>query len=169
MRSVDVAIVGFGPSGVVAAGLLGQAGLQVYACEKLPGVYEIPRAIALDHEIMRVFQQLGVVDAVQPHTEPFTPSEYFGVDGQLIRRMTMVEPPYPQGYTPSLVFTQPAVERVLRERVARMPNVRVELGTEVLGVQQDAQGATLTVRADAGQASVSARYVIACDGGSSLV
>jgi 3-(3-hydroxy-phenyl)propionate hydroxylase len=165
----DVAIVGYGPSGVVAAALLGQAGLKVYACDKQPGVYEIPRAIALDHEIMRVFQQLGVVDAIQPYTEPFTPSEFYGVDGQMIRRMTMVEPPYPQGYTPSLVFTQPEVERVLRERVARMPNVRVELGTELLDVQQDAQGATLAVRGDAGQESIRARYVLACDGGSSPV
>jgi hypothetical protein len=51
----------------------------------LRDVYEIPRAIALDHEIMRVFQQLGLADAVAPHCEPFTPSEYYGVDGQLIR------------------------------------------------------------------------------------
>ena len=34
----------------------------------------MPRAIALDHEIMRVFQQLGVVDAIEPYVEPFTPS-----------------------------------------------------------------------------------------------
>ena len=166
----DVAIVGYGPAGVVAAGLLGQAGLKVYACEKLPGVYEIPRAISLDHEIMRVFQQLGVVDAVQPFTEPFTPSEYFGVDGKMIRRMTMVEPPYPQGHTPSLVFTQPPVERALRERVAAMSNVQVELGAEVVGVEQDAQGATLQVRDAAGtQHAVRAQYVIACDGGASFV
>jgi 3-(3-hydroxy-phenyl)propionate hydroxylase len=170
MNACDVAIVGFGPSGAVAAGLLGQAGLEVYACEKLPGVYEIPRAIALDHEIMRVFQQLGVVDAIQPYCEPFTPSEYFGVDGQLIRRMTMVEPPYPQGYTPSIVFSQPPVERVLRERVARMPNVRVELSSELQGLQQDAEGATLSVRhADGTLHSLRAKYVIACDGGASFV
>jgi 3-(3-hydroxy-phenyl)propionate hydroxylase len=166
----DVAIVGFGPSGAVAAGLLGQAGLKVYACEKLPEVYEIPRAIALDHEIMRVFQQLGVVDAIQPFCEPFTPSEYYGVDGQLIRRMTMVEPPYPQGYTPSIVFTQPRVERTLRERIAQMRNVRVELSTELTDIQQDAQGATLKVRTGEGEVrSLRARYVIACDGGSSFV
>ena len=115
-RVFDVAIVGYGPAGAVAAALLGQAGLSVYACDRLEGVYEIPRAIALDHEIMRVFQQLGLVDAIAPYCEPFTPSEYYGVDGQLIRRMTMVAPPYPQGYTPSLVFTQPPVERAIRAR-----------------------------------------------------
>ena len=89
----DVAIVGFGPAGMVAAALPGQAGLSVYVCDRLSGVVDIPRAIALDHEILRVFQQLGLVDAISPYFEPFTPSEYFGVEGRLIRRMTMVAPP----------------------------------------------------------------------------
>jgi len=165
----DVAIVGYGPAGQVAAGLLGQQGLKVYVCERLPDVYEIPRAIALDHEIMRVFQQLGVVQAIEPHIEPFTNSEYFGVDGQLIRRMTMVAPPYPQGYTPSIVFTQPPVERALRARVAQMPNVKVELGVEMRELEQDDAGVSLQIEGDAGLRTVRARYAIACDGGSSAV
>ncbi|MCD6076334.1 MAG: bifunctional 3-(3-hydroxy-phenyl)propionate/3-hydroxycinnamic acid hydroxylase [Ramlibacter sp.] len=166
----DVAIVGYGPAGAVAAGLLGLEGLSVYVCERLWDVYQIPRAISLDHEIQRVFQQLGVMDAVQPHCEPFTPSEYFGVDGQLIRRMTMVEPPYPQGYTPSVVFTQPPVESALRARVAQMPNVRVELGVELRGLVQDAHGVSLQIEdGDGGSRQVRAKYVVACDGGSSTV
>ncbi len=166
----DVAIVGYGPAGQVAAALLGQAGLQVYACDRLPDVYRIPRAVALDHEILRVFQQLGVEEAIRPWCEPFTPSEYFGVDGQLIRRMTMVAPPYPQGYTPSMVFTQPEVERVLRERVAAMPNVRVDLGVEMLGITQDDACVRLEIEAAGGERmQVQAKYAIACDGGSSTV
>ena len=164
-RVHDVAIVGYGPAGVVAAGLLGQAGLSVYVCERLRGVYEIPRAISLDHEIMRVFQQLGVVDAIAPFCEPFTPSEYFGVDAQLIRRMTMVAPPYPQGYTPSNVFTQPAVERVLRAHVESMRNVTVVEGVECTALSQDEDAVTLTVDG----AAVRARYAIGCDGGSSTI
>ena len=166
----DVAVVGYGPAGAVAAALLGQAGLKVHVCDRLRGVYEIPRAIALDHEIMRVFQQLGIVEAVRPYTEPFTPSEWFGVDGQLIRRMTMVDPPYPQGYTPSIVFTQPPVERVVRERVAQLPNVTVALGSEMTELTQDADAATLTLQRDDGTLStVRARWVVGCDGGSSRV
>ncbi len=166
----DVAIVGYGPVGAVAAALLGQAGLKVHVCDRLPGVYEIPRAIALDHEVMRVFQQLGIVDAVLPFTEPFTNSEWFGADGQLIRRMTMVAPPYPQGYTPSLVFTQPPVERLLRERVGQLPNVTVALETEVTSLAQDAECATLTMKGKDGVLStVLARWVLACDGGASTL
>lgn len=164
----DVAIVGFGPAGAVAAALLGQADLSVWVGDRLPDVYEIPRAIALDHEIMRVFQQIGVVDAIAPYFEPFTPSEFFGVDGQLIRRMTMVAPPYPQGYTPSMVFTQPPVERALRERVAALPSVTVALSTDVCSVQQDADGVTLDITQPDGQAAqVRARWALACDGGGS--
>ena len=165
----DVAIVGYGPAGQVAAALLGQHGLKVYVCERLADVYQIPRAIALDHEIMRVFQQIGMVDAIAPYTEPFTNSEYYGVDGQLIRRMTMVAPPYPQGYTPSIVFTQPPVERALRERVAQLPNVTVELGVEMRELAQDEAGVTLHIDAQGTHTTVRARYAIGCDGGSSGV
>ena len=166
VQNVDVAIVGCGPAGVVLAALLGQAGVAVHVCDRLPGVYEIPRAIALDHEILRVFQQIGVIDQVLPHTEPFTNSEFFGVDGQLIRRMTMVQPPFPQGYTPSVVFTQPPVERILRERLAQLPGVTVALGLAMSSFSQDADGVSLHY---ADGSAVRARYAVACDGGGSAM
>ncbi len=170
MTLFDVAIVGYGPAGAVAAALLGQVGLTVHVCDRHAGVYELPRAISLDHEIMRVFQQIGVVEAIAPFIEPFTPSEYFGVDGQLIRRMTMVEPPYPQGYTPSIVFTQPKVEAALRARVAQLPNVTVAQGCELRAFTQDAEGVTLSLHTEGGAAQqVRARWLIGCDGGSSTV
>lgn len=166
----DVAIVGFGPVGAVAAALLGQAGLRVHVCDRLGGVHEIPRALSLDHEVMRLFQRLGVAEAVAPFVEPFTPSEYFGVDGRLIRRMTMVEPPYPQAWTPSMVFTQPPVERVLRQGVTALPKVTVALDTELEALEQDADGVNLRLRSkDGTESGVRARWVIGCDGGSSTV
>lgn len=172
----DVAIVGFGPAGAVAAGLLGGQGLKVFVCDKAQDVYELPRAFALDHEIMRVFQQLGIEDEVLAFTEPFTPSEFFGVDGHLIKRFTTVEPPYPLGYVPSLVFTQPPVERVLRAHVQAQANVHVALSCEFTGLVQDSEGVTLQLTdtaAAVGEGTtptqVRARYVLACDGATSPV
>lgn len=167
----DVAIVGCGPVGVVLAGLLGRAGHRVLACDRLADVYDIPRAISLDHEILRILQQLDLVDDVLPHCEPFTPSEYFGVDGQLIRRMTMTPPPHPQGFTPSMVFSQPPVERALRAGVARLPGVELALGHEAVELRQDAGGVTLSLQPVAGgpQRVVRAAYAVACDGGSSTL
>ena len=169
-QTYDVAIVGFGPSGAVAAGLLGAQGLRVFVCDKAREVYEMPRAFALDHEIMRVFQQLGIAQEVLAFAEPFTPSEFYGVDGQLIKRFTTVAPPYPLGYVPSLVFTQPEVERVLRAQVQSLHGVDVALGCELTSLGQSADEVTLDLKQDDGtQRQVRARYVVACDGATSTV
>lgn len=166
----DVAIIGFGPTGAVAAGLLGGQGLRTLVCDRSSEVYDKPRAISLDHEIMRVFQQLGVLAQVEPFMDPFTNSEFYGVDGQLIRCMSTVAPPYPLGFNPSLVFSQPPVEKALRDHVQSLPNVTVVLGQTLTQVTQDAQQVTLQLQSEDGAVTTAkARYVIACDGASSTV
>ena len=166
----DVAVVGFGPTGAVAAGLLGGHGLRTFVCDRSWEVYDKPRAVALDHEILRVFQQLGVVDDVLQHAEPFTPSEFYGVDGQLIKRFTTVEPPYPLGYTPSMVFTQPPVEKILREHAQALPCVDVALGMTLVGLQPDPDGVRLHLQQEDGlPRTVRARYLVGCDGATSTV
>jgi 3-(3-hydroxy-phenyl)propionate hydroxylase len=80
----------------------------------------------------------------------------------------MVAEPYPLGYTPSMVFTQPPVEAALREHAAAYDSVEVELGTELLGFTQSTDRVTLHLRNDRGVTrDVTADYVIACDGASS--
>src|SRR5471030_368131 len=82
----------------------------------------------------------------------------------------MVPEPYPLGYTPSMVFTQPPVEAALRQHAQAYPGVTVELGTELTSFTQSANGVKLHLRSDSGASrSVTADYVIACDGASSGV
>ncbi|WP_257170440.1 bifunctional 3-(3-hydroxy-phenyl)propionate/3-hydroxycinnamic acid hydroxylase [Bradyrhizobium sp. SRS-191] len=166
----QVVIIGFGPTGAVIASLLGRAGIATLAIDRAREIYDKPRAIALDHEIMRLFDNLGIAGEVSRYVAPFPASEHFGAQGQLIRRIDMVGEPYPLGYTPSMVFTQPPVEQVMRDRVARCPSVTVELGTTLVDIRQDAQRATAVLtREDGATREVSADYVIACDGASSTV
>lgn len=170
MHDYDVAIVGFGPTGAIAAGLLGAAGVKTLVCDRLGDVYDKPRAIALDHEIIRLFQSMGVAKAIKPYTEPFTDSVYYGVDGQVIKRMSTVAPPYPLAHTPSIVFTQPPAERILRAHASSFDCVTVSLGSTLTALEQDDEGARLAfVDADGKGSNASARYVIACDGASSTV
>jgi 3-(3-hydroxy-phenyl)propionate hydroxylase len=169
-ETFDVAIVGFGPTGAIAAGLLGKKGIRAFVCDKLHDVYDKPRAIALDHEISRVFQQMGVGKSIKPYLEPFTDSVYYGVDGQVIKRMSTVAAPYPLSHTPSVVFTQPPVEKILRDYAASHASVTVELGLTLTDLSQDGQHATLVLHHEDGQTSqVKAKYVIGCDGASSSV
>lgn len=166
----QVAVIGFGPSGAVAASMLGQHGIRSLVIDRQRAVYDKPRAIAIDHEIMRLLDNLGLAEEVLPYVAPFPASEHFGADGQLIRRIDMVPEPYPLGYTPTMVFTQPPVEAALREHVRRYRSIEISLGTELVGFEQTAAGVTLTLAGDDGsRRTVSADYVIACDGASSGV
>ncbi|MBR0718107.1 bifunctional 3-(3-hydroxy-phenyl)propionate/3-hydroxycinnamic acid hydroxylase [Bradyrhizobium liaoningense] len=166
----DVLVVGFGPTGAVAAGQLGRLGHRTLVIDRLTDVHDKPRAIALDHEIFRHLDNMGLAEAIAPHVEPFTASEHFGVDGQLIRRIDMVAKPYPLGYTPSMVFSQPAVEAELRRHATGFSNVRAELGVELLDLVQAPDGVEAKLKdADGQLRSVTARYVLGCDGASSTV
>ncbi|MGM4903592.1 bifunctional 3-(3-hydroxy-phenyl)propionate/3-hydroxycinnamic acid hydroxylase MhpA [Tardiphaga sp. 866_E4_N2_1] len=165
-----VVVVGHGPSGAIAASLLGDRGIRTLAIDRQLEVYDKPRAIAIDHEILRLLDNLGAAERVLPYVAPFPASQHFGAKGQLIRRIDMVAEPYPLGYTPSMVFTQPPVEAALREHAAAYDSVEVELGTELLGFEQAADRVTLHLRDGRGATrDVTADYVIACDGASSGV
>jgi 3-(3-hydroxy-phenyl)propionate hydroxylase len=164
----QVVVIGFGPSGAVAACLLGSHGLRTLAIDRLRDVYDKPRAIAIDHEIMRHLDNLGLAGRVKPHVAPFPASQHFGAQGQLIRRIDMVPEPYPQGYVPSMVFSQPPVEAAIRHHAASYSSVTVELGVEWVGLEQHEDGVALHLRGDDGRVrTVNADYVIACDGASS--
>jgi 3-(3-hydroxy-phenyl)propionate hydroxylase len=164
----DVLVVGFGPTGAVASGLLAKLGHRTLVIDRLTGIYDKPRAIALDHEIFRHFDNMGVAEAIAPYVEPFTASEHFGADGQLIRRIDMVAKPYPLGYTPSMVFSQPPVEAELRRHALSFSAVSAELGVELVDLVQRPEHVEATLKDAGGCArSVTARYVLGCDGASS--
>jgi 2-polyprenyl-6-methoxyphenol hydroxylase-like FAD-dependent oxidoreductase len=65
--SYDVAIVGCGPVGALAANLLGRAGLRTLVLERESELHPLPRAVHIDHEMMRLFQAAGVIDRVLKH------------------------------------------------------------------------------------------------------
>ncbi|GLR85017.1 bifunctional 3-(3-hydroxy-phenyl)propionate/3-hydroxycinnamic acid hydroxylase [Bradyrhizobium iriomotense] len=166
----DVLVVGFGPTGAVASALLGRLGHRTLVIDRLTGIYDKPRAIALDHEIFRHFDNMGVAEAIAPYVEPFTASEHFGADGQLIRRIDMVAKPYPLGYTPSMVFSQPPVEAELRRHALSFAAVSAELGVALVDLVQQPDRVEAKLKdADGRLRTVTARYVLGCDGASSTV
>ncbi|MDM0059199.1 bifunctional 3-(3-hydroxy-phenyl)propionate/3-hydroxycinnamic acid hydroxylase [Variovorax fucosicus] len=168
---VDVAVIGFGPVGATLAALLGRRGRRVAVFDKSDQIYPLPRAFALDHEAMRTFQELGIAGALATHMTPYRPTIYQGADGKPIQHFDMGPSPYPLAWAPSYTFNQPALELSLRRAVGEMPSVSVHLGHEVVSADQadqDGEYATLSVQApDGAPAQVRARYVVACDGGTS--
>src|SRR3546814_8372086 len=82
---VDVVVVGLGPVGAVMAQLLAQAGLFVVAVDMSPTIYDKPRAVGIDHESLRILQQLGITDALAPFLGGYRPSEYHSASGEVLR------------------------------------------------------------------------------------
>jgi 3-(3-hydroxy-phenyl)propionate hydroxylase len=164
----DVAVIGLGPVGAVLAGLLGQAGIRTLAIDKLPDIYPLPRAIGLDHEIMRVMQGLGLAEAIQPFVTPYRPTEYHGLNGKVIARYASLPPPFPQGWEPGYMFDQPQFERALRRRLKELPTVDVRLETSLESFEANDSFVEMTLVGKTRE-KVSARYVVGCDGASSLV
>lgn len=171
MNPFDVIVVGLGPTGACLAGLLGQAGVRVAVFDRLPDLYPLPRAIGLDHETLRIVQELGLADRVQACIAPYRPSEYLGMDGALIKRLDTLPEPHPLGWAPNHVFDQPSFERILRARLAELPSVQVFLSAEVEATGQDAGQAWADVRlpGQAGSTRFTAGHLVACDGGASPI
>ena len=70
LRHVPVVIVGAGPTGITAATLLAQYGIESLILERWPGVYPQPRAVHLDDEIYRIIARLGIADEFAAISRP---------------------------------------------------------------------------------------------------
>lgn len=168
----DVAIVGLGPTGATLANLLGSAGLSVLVIEKEAAIYPLPRAIHFDGEVMRVFQSIGLREAVLAISRPGAQGMHFvNAAGEtlLIRGGTAALGPH--GCANNYYFHQPELETLLRRGLDRFDNVSVLLRHELTGIAEHDDAATLSVRSlDDGRArTFTARYVVGADGARSPV
>ena len=165
----DVAIAGFGPTGAVLAGLAGLCGLRVAVLEREREILRLPRAVHFDGEVMRVFQTLGVADRVAAVSRINPGMRFVDPGGRLLLDWSRPQQVGPQGWYPSYRFHQPDLEAILRERLTRVPNVDVYLGTEVTAVSEDANLVMIACHDGGHHHTLAARYVVGCDGARSLL
>ncbi|MGA0601497.1 bifunctional 3-(3-hydroxy-phenyl)propionate/3-hydroxycinnamic acid hydroxylase [Caulobacter sp. KR2-114] len=164
----DVLVVGLGPVGAALAALLVRQGVRVIAVDRDTRVYPMPRAVHFDHEIMRLFQQLGVAEAVGRQARPVPAYEFRNGEGRLLMRLPPA-PATPSGWASGYMFHQPSLETALREMLAASPLADVRLGVTLTGLAQDAEGVSADLAGPDGAATVRARWLIGCDGASSAV
>ena len=119
-RDFDVAIVGYGPVGQALAALLGRAGHRVARVRAVPEIYRLPRAVHLDHEIMRLLQALGLAEALADELVPVTEYQWFGADGEPLLHFQLPSPA-PSGWDPSYMFFQPELERAIDRHACAEP------------------------------------------------
>lgn len=174
-REVSVLIVGAGPTGVAAATMLAQRGVDSLVIDRYADVYPLPRAVHLDDEIYRVLQGMGAAKAFGAITEPR--KGLIIVDSRLRPMATFdrTRPVGDHGWPQANFFDQPALERVLRDNLAQHPRACIRGRRELIGYQQGVPGGPAAVRAvvrnlDTGEEEIVwARAILGCDGANSTV
>ena len=174
----DVVIVGYGPVGQAVSALLGRAGHRVAVFERFKEIYRMPRAVHLDHEIMRLLQSLGLADVLAGEMVPVHDYQWFGADGELLLRFG-ADGPAVSGWEPDYMFFQPELERAVDRHACRPAGVTVERGWVAEGLVQLDHRVELTLRRvteeEAGRLAltgetrtVGARWLVGADGANSF-
>jgi 2-polyprenyl-6-methoxyphenol hydroxylase-like FAD-dependent oxidoreductase len=169
--SCDVAIVGYGPVGMIFAALLAQLGLKVVVVERFATRYNLPRAGHLDGETMRgAFQRLGIAEAIELIARPMLSYELVTPQGEVLQQVKLGAAG--SGWKESYLFYQPELETIVDARGAEL-GVRVYMSMTAERIEQSAGRVVLTVRSTdkPGEAAhrIEAAYVIGADGARSFV
>ena len=170
-QSTDVAIIGCGPVGAMLANLLGMQGIRTLVLEREAQIYDLPRAVHFDDEVMRLFQTVGLADTMAPLVHVSPGMKFIDAEGRLLLDWSRPAEIGPQAWHVSYRFHQPELERVLRDGMTRFPSVALQLRTEVFALERDGAGVTVRYEdlATGALHACRARYVVGCDGARSLV
>ncbi|WP_064709003.1 FAD-dependent monooxygenase [Rhizobium bangladeshense] len=158
MRDHAVVISGGGPTGLMLAGELALAGIDVAIVERRENQEIVgSRAGGLSSRTLEVLDQRGIVDRF------LAEGQIAQVTGFAVTRLDISD--FPTRHNYGLALRQKHIERILAGWVGELP-VTIYRGRELIGFLQDETGVTLQL---SDGSSLRAGYLVGCDGGRSLV
>lgn len=162
MESIEVLVVGAGPTGLLLAGDLAEAGVAVTVLERRSKEANLTRAFAVHARTLEELDARGLADELIATGQRVGELRLFGKI-----RLNLTE--LPSRFPYLLVTPQYHTEEVL-ERRARAAGARIERGSEVIAVLQDDTGVRVELRDESGAVSFRrADYLVGADGVHSAV
>ena len=153
-----VVIVGSGPTGLMLAGELALAGVDVAVVERRPGQeLDGSRAGGLQSRTIEILDQRGIAERF------LSEGQIAQVHGFGQNRLDISD--FPTRHPYGLGLWQSHVERILAGWVREL-GVAIRYGAEVVGFAQDDTGVDVQL---AGGERLRTGYLVGCDGGRSLV
>ena len=169
MSRTDVLIVGAGPTGLTLACQLARLGVAFELIEAAPGPQPGSRGKGVQPRTLEVFDDLGIVGHVLAHGQMNMPTRSVAPDGAVTLSNTQMPAARPEvPYASSLITPEWRVEEALRLCLAAHGGA-VAFGTALSGFRQTDDGVVATVVTGGEAREISARYLVGCDGGHSVV
>ncbi|BAH37852.1 MAG TPA: hypothetical protein DGD08_05365 [Gemmatimonas aurantiaca] len=158
MISHSVVIAGGGPTGLMLAGELALAGVDVVVVERRPN-QELSgaRALGISSRTIEVLDQRGIAERF------LSAGQAAQVTGFGVTRLDISD--FPTRHNYGLALRQKHIERLLAEWVTEL-GVPILYGHEIAGFVQDDSGVDITL---ADGRSLRTPYLVGCDGGRSIV
>jgi 2-polyprenyl-6-methoxyphenol hydroxylase-like FAD-dependent oxidoreductase len=158
--TLDVVIVGTGPTGLMLACELGLVGIRATVLEKLPSPTGLSKALGLQARTMEMLDHRGLLERFSAgrSAPPFANFAMFQLNLHAI----------PFGHPHGLVIPQSDVEQVLEAR-SRELGVEIRRGHEITGVHQEEDLVRVGIVGPNGAYEERSRYLVGCDGGHSTV
>jgi 2-polyprenyl-6-methoxyphenol hydroxylase-like FAD-dependent oxidoreductase len=158
MSKHEVVIAGGGPTGLMLAGELALAGVDVAVVERRPSQdLAGSRAGGLHSRTIEVLDQRGIADRFLSEGQQAQVAGFAGT------RLDISD--FPTRHPYGLGLRQNHIERILAGWVGELA-VPVYRGTEVTGFAQDDSGVDIAL---SDGRSLRAQYLVGCDGGRSLI
>jgi len=162
MNNADVVILGGGPVGCLTSILLSDMGVSNILIERDREPYQLPRAIVMDDEILRLLTDHGMGEWLTGNTTPLKRGDFVGNDNEVV-----IGADIPlvglQGVPPVVTHYQPQLDAMLRREVVRRGGTTM-FGHTITDMVDNGDSVTTTL--DSGEV-ITSRWFIGCDGASS--
>lgn len=171
LTRVPVVIVGAGPTGITAATLLAQHGVECLVLDRWPDVYPQPRAVHLDDEVYRIVARLGVADEFAAISRPALGLRLLDSSMRVLSEFSRDTGLSANGFPQANMFDQPEFEVLLRNNLKRYSQATLRADAEVTRIDRGDGRVRVTYadRVDGREHVVDADYVLGCDGANSVV
>ncbi|TDU66172.1 2-polyprenyl-6-methoxyphenol hydroxylase-like FAD-dependent oxidoreductase [Prosthecobacter fusiformis] len=167
VHDAEVIVIGGGPVGMALACLLGGRGVRVLVVEKRGALPSHSQAIGITPPTLAILSELGLDEAFIGQGLPIHDCHVHGESGALgIASFRQIPGQYPF----ILSLPQQISMRLLADKLALYPSVKMLRGVEVVSVEQTGDAVTVGLKDEAGVITIrSAAYAVGCDGHRSRV
>ena len=167
-QHVPVLIIGGGPVGLATALGLARHGVRSVLIEADDGVCTGSRAICISRRSLEIIERLGALDGFISKGLPWAGGRSFYRDEEVLH-FTMPQDAN-QKLPPMVNLAQYHIEQFLLDAAERQPElIDIRWQTRVTGVDRRADGATVTVATPDETYQIDTDWLVAADGGRSVV